>query len=184
MFRWLFIVDEVALRNIEYTLNRFPRESIVLLRSYEHPHRKNIAFWLSRQCRRLNLFFVVAGDLPIAIESHASGIHLRDADFHKMKKWKNLTHGRWFVSAASHSLRRNFEIQSANLDAALYSPVFTSKDSKTKTIGHLRFIKHCYLTRKINIFALGGTSKSNIRLLKRPHKKAGIAGIRLYNHSL
>lgn len=182
LFQWLFIVDEQPFPGrVSYVLKKLPKGSLVLLRAYCHPHRKSIALWLSGLCRTLRLLFLVGGDSSLASTVKASGIHLREADFNRLSKWKHLNKRRWFITSASHSVRKNIKLDRAGFDAALFSPVFESKNPTARPIGPIRFAKYHSFTPKMSIFALGGTSRENIWQLRQSRGKASIAGISLYN---
>ncbi|WP_041917490.1 thiamine phosphate synthase [Neorickettsia sennetsu] len=184
LFRWLFVIDVVpSLSEIVFVLKQLPLGSLVVLRCYEHLQRKNLAHWLSRMCRKLRLIFLVAGDPFIALVTRASGLHVRESTFSKMRKWRYFKK-RWFISCASHSVKQNLKIQAAGFDAALFSPVFRSKKTNFKAMGATKFLKYQAFTRKIGVFALGGTTRANIWKLREARQKVGIAGINLYNDRL
>ncbi|QHD65115.1 thiamine phosphate synthase [Neorickettsia findlayensis] len=184
LFRWLFVIEAAhSLSEVAFILKQLPLGSFVVLRCYEHLQRKSLAHWLSRMCRKLRLTFLVAGDPFVALLTRASGVHVRESSFSKMRKWRYFKK-QWFISCASHSVKQNLKIQAAGFDAALFSPVFHSKKTNSNAMGAVKFIKYQAFTRKINVFALGGITKANIWKLREAGQKVGIAGINLYNDRL
>lgn len=136
---------------------------------------------LSLLCKKLGLILIIGGDPVLAQSVRADGIHLSEANFQSLKKWK-LLRNNWIITAASHSLKKNFQIKNAKLDAAIYSPIFKTKThTGSKPIGHRRLHMDAQKTRNLKIYAMGGIVKESAKLLNR-ELVTGVAGIRILDY--
>ena len=131
---------------------KIPKESAFLLRSYKVKGRKKIAKQLLKFCKMKKLKLLIASDIKLAEDINAHGVHFPEY----MIKKKNLIN--WVIDKI---------IKFFDIDAALLSPVFSSKSHPNKkNLGINKFSKIVKKT-KLPIYALGGINIKNIKSLLR-----------------
>lgn len=160
-----------------------PKGAAVLLRDYNATDRREIGDSLARVCREVGLSLIVAGDIELARQLDAAGLHLPEWQIAQSSKnirsWKSSGRGR-FVSAAAHSHLALIQAEQAGADIALLSPVFqTASHPESPGVGPLRFVRLCRRSN-LPVYALGGIDERNIRRLRGSHA-AGIAGIGVFS---
>ena len=152
---------------------KIPKESAFLLRSYKAKGRKKIAKRLLKFCRMKKLKLLIASDIRLAEDINAHGVHFPEYMIKKKNKinWvfvKNIKlRKNWIITTAVHSLQAIKNAEFFDIDAALLSPVFSSKSyPNKKNLGINKFSKIVKKT-KLPIYALGGINIKNIKSLLR-----------------
>ena len=152
---------------------KIPKESAFLLRSYKAKGRKKIAKQLLKFCKMKKLKLLIASDIKLAEDINAHGVHFPEYMIKKKNiiNWvivKNIKlRKNWIITTAVHSLQAIKNAEFFDIDAALLSPVFSSKSyPNKKNLGINKFSKIVKKT-KLPIYALGGINIKNIKSLLR-----------------
>ena len=152
---------------------KIPKESAFLLRSYKAKGRKKIAKQLLKFCKMKKLKLLIASDIKLAEDINAHGVHFPEYMIKKKNiiNWvivKNIKlRKNWIITTAVHSLQGIKNAEFFDIDAALLSPVFSSKSHPNKkNLGINKFSKIVKKT-KLPIYALGGINIKNIKSLLR-----------------
>jgi len=152
---------------------KIPKESAFLLRSYKAKERKKIAKQLLKFCKMKKLKLLIASDIKLAEDINAHGVHFPEYMIKKKNiiNWvivKNIKlRKNWIITTAVHSLQAIKNAEFFDIDAALLSPVFSSKSyPNKKNLGINKFSKIVKKT-KLPIYALGGINIKNIKSLLR-----------------
>jgi len=160
--------DEKKFLNLKIT-----KESAFLLRSYKAKGRKKIAKRLLKFCRMKKLKLLIASDIKLAEDINAHGVHFPEYMIKKKNiiNWvivKNIKlRKNWIITTAVQSLQAIKNAEFFDIDAALLSPVFSSKSHPNKkNLGINKFSKIVKKT-KLPIYALGGINIKNIKSLLR-----------------
>ena len=150
---------------------KIPKKSAFLLRSYKAKKRKKIAKQLLKFCKMKKLKLLIASDIKLAEDINAHGIHFPEYMIKKKNEinWGILKNIKlredWIITTSVHSLRAIKKAEFFDIDAALLSPVFSSKSHPNeKNLGINKFEKIVKRT-KLPIYALGGINIKNIRSL-------------------
>ena len=150
---------------------KIPKESAFLLRSYKAKGRKKIAKQLLKFCKMKKLKLLIASDIRLAEDINAHGVHFPEYMIKKKNKinWvivKNIKlRKNWIITTAVHSLQAIKNAEFFDIDAALLSPVFSSKSHPNeKNLGINKFSKIVKKT-KLPIYALGGINIKNVKSL-------------------
>tara|TARA_Y100000590_G_C15539486_1_gene946370 strand:- start:324 stop:959 length:636 start_codon:yes stop_codon:yes gene_type:complete len=158
--------DEKKLLNL-----KIPKKSAFLLRSYKAKERKKIAKQLLKFCKMKELKLLIASDIKLAKDINAHGVHFPEYMIKEKNKinWvilKNIKLKKnWIITTAAHSLQSIKKAEFFDIDAALLSPVFSSKSHPNrKNLGINKFAKIVKKT-KLPIYALGGINIKNIKSL-------------------
>jgi thiamine-phosphate pyrophosphorylase len=178
----LYMTDETRVPNPLPEIMKLKAGSGVIVRHYLFGNKIALAKAIQLVCRERRLLFLVGGDFELARKLDADGIHLPDHSLKTptlaIRAWQQRPNK--LVTAAVHSARSLLKCDALGVDAALISPVFTTKshtetENNKKTLGILGLIKMSRLCR-VPVYALGGiTNKNAIQLLKS--RVIGIAGI-------
>ena len=116
------------------------------------------------------LKLLIASDIKLAEDINAHGVHFPEYMIKKNRiNWvivKNIKlRKNWIVTTAVHSLQAINKAELFDIDAALLSPVFSSKSHpNSKNLGINKFSKIVKKT-KLPIYALGGINIKNIKSL-------------------
>ena len=150
---------------------KIPKESAFLLRSYKVKGRKKIAKQLLKFCKMKKLKLLIASDIKLAEDINAHGVHFPEYMIKKKNiiNWvivKNIKlRKNWIITTAVHSLQAIKNAEFFDIDAALLSPVFSSKSHPNeKNLGINKFLKIVKKT-KLPIYPLGGINIKNIKSL-------------------
>lgn len=169
----IYMTDQDRTGSTAEILPKLPAGTVVIFRDYNIPNRGILAAELKEISHRHQLLFFIAGDIDLARDVGADGIHLPEWLLYKTNKasLKGL-----FVSAACHN---KASIQKANAlaaDISLISPIFPTESHIDVTgIGVLEFNTLKQLSTQ-PVAALGGITIDNAADLK-PLNLAAIAGI-------
>ncbi len=168
--------DETRLPDPLAIVPALPRGAALCLRHYGHPDRRGLAMDLADAMRVPGLPLIVAGDVRLAIEAKAWGVHLPGHALAGNRIAISLarSHG-LAVTAAVHdgaSATRARQVA----DAVLISPVFaTASHPGARALGAIGF-EMLAETAQRPAYALGGVSPATVKRL-RVTRAAGIAGI-------
>ncbi|MCH8137360.1 MAG: zinc-binding dehydrogenase [Proteobacteria bacterium] len=103
----ILMTDEVRLANPEAAVGALPRGSAVIFRHYRADDRRAIATRLAGICRRRGLKLLIAGDVRLAIEVGAQGLHLPEYLARRLAchRWgRRGSRPGWLITVAAHSL--------------------------------------------------------------------------------
>ncbi len=171
--RLILMTDAVRLPDPAAAIASLPAGSIVIFRDYDHPDRAGLGRQLKRVCRVAGCWFLLAGDIALARQLRADGVHLPEymlADKPKGLQTFSL------ITAACHSVPALRRAERAGVSLAIVSPVFpTESHPGAKTLG-VPGLTRLQVRTKLPVAALGGVSMKNARQL-RPLRLAAIAGI-------
>ena len=152
---------------------KIPKQAAFLLRSYKAKSRKKIAKQLLKFCKMKKLKLLIASDIKLAEDINAHGVHFPEYMIKKKNKinWviikKNKLKKNWIITVSAHNLQILKKAEFFNIDAALLSPVFSSKSHPNrKNLGVNKFAEITKKT-KLPIYALGGINIKNIKSLLR-----------------
>ena len=167
----IIIFDDNVFDEKKFSNLKIPKESAFLLRSYEVKERKKIAKQLLKFCKMKKLKLLIASDIKLAEDINAHGVHFPEYMIKKKNKinWviikKNKLKKNWIITVAAHNLQMLKKAEFFNIDAALLSPVFSSKSHPNrKNLGVNKFAEITKKT-KLPIYALGGINIKNIKSL-------------------
>ena len=117
------------------------------------------------------LKLLIAADIKLAEDINAHGVHFPEYMIKKRNKinWviikKNKLKKNWIITVAAHNLQILKKAELFDIDAALLSPVFSSKSHPNrKNLGVNKFAEITKKT-KLPIYALGGINIKNIKSL-------------------
>jgi len=152
-----------------------PRGSAIILRHTKPKARAELGRALAKIARARGLLLLVAGDVQLAADIGAHGLHLPEARAREAAHWRALKPA-WLITAAAHSLRGLMTARIAGADAALLAPVFaTASHPDRAPLGLLR-ARLMAARAVLPVYALGGVNAQTIARLK-DSSFAGIAAI-------
>ena len=168
----IIIFDDNFFDKKKFLELKIPKNSAFLLRSYDAQGRKKIAKDLLKFCKMKKLKLLIASDIKLAKDINAHGVHFPEYMIKKKKKinWiivkKIKSKKNWIITTAAHNLQAIKKAENYDIDAALLSPVFSSKSHpNSKSLGINKFIKIIKKT-KLPIYALGGINIKNVKSLR------------------
>ena len=139
-----------------------PKGAMIVVRSRDDARRSQWAHALMAVARLRGLIVIIANDAELAQRCGADGLHLSQANAHRLAHWRALR-PRWFISASIHALRPGLMCRQA--DAIFLSPVFTTRshpNSAALTAVRANAIAHAL---SVPVYALGGVTARNAALL-------------------
>jgi thiamine-phosphate pyrophosphorylase len=182
----LLLTDARRLTDPLPVLSRLPRGAAVVLRDYAPERgttsRAAAALHVRRACRARGLRLIVAGDVRLALQIGADGLHLpewmlkRGDSAARRATHPALRRPGFIITAACHSRRALHAAARLGADAAVLAPVFaTPSHPASPALGAVRFAR---LVRAagIPVYALGGIGARTVRRLTGSGA-TGIAGI-------
>lgn len=153
---------------------RLPRGYGVIFRHYGAPGRGALAVEVGRLCRARGLLLLVAGDLALAREVGAGGLHLSERLARRGRP--HGLPGHWILTAAAHSPAALKRAAAIGADATLAGPALpTASHPGAQALGPHRFSRMLGAA-EIPVYALGGVNRKTMRKLPT-QKLAGSAGI-------
>ena len=161
----------------EYNSEIFKNKNLnigIIYRNYNDRKRENQLIRIAEACKKNRYQLFVANDIKLAHKVKADGIYI--PSFNKTKKFSNLEKKNTVILGSAHNQKEIHEKILQNCSAIFLSPLFYVEKSKT-FLGLHKFNYLSYMN-KINILALGGISKNNVRKLKLLYTK-GFGGIRI-----
>ena len=166
----IIIFDDELFNKKKMLKLKIPKKSAFLLRSYQTKKRKKIAKQLLKFCKMKKIKLLIGSDIKLAKDINAHGVHFPEYMIKENKiNWigiKNIKYRKkWIITTAAHSTRSLKKVEGLDIDAALLSPVFTSKSHpNTKCLGLNKFSKIVKKT-KLPIYTLGGINIKNVKSL-------------------
>ncbi len=160
-------------------IKNLPRGGILIFRHYSHPYRTQLAAKTVLRCHRKSIRCLIAGDIQLAKNSKADGVHFPEHQLTKMCH-QHQRPKRWITTASAHNLKALHKAKNFGLDAILVSPVFaTNSHMGAKPLGIFKFATICRQA-PVPIIALGGITSSRINRVRRAGA-IGIAGVSLFS---
>jgi thiamine-phosphate pyrophosphorylase len=146
---------------------RLPRGSVIVVRARDAGRRLALAEQLYGLGRLL-----IADDPVLAQAIGAAGLHLPERRMKEALHWR-ARHPDWIITSSAHSLRAITGAQA--LDAVFLSPVFATTIHQGKK--PLTALRAAFIAARalVPVYALGGVTASNARLLAPAF--SGIAAI-------
>ncbi len=173
----IFITDQQAGADPEKIISRLPRGSGVILRDYDHPTLEKLGANLAVLCRDRGVLFLVAGDMGLAINLAADGVHLPEWCIDQALAIR-ASHPNWIITVSCHDRASVIRAAELPIDAGLIAPVFptlshpeTFSDHKA-TLG-MSGLRDMVAATKLPLYALGGVTTENAHQLVG----SGVAGI-------
>lgn len=174
----LYMTDVERIPDPRAEIAMLPPGSGVVFRHYDSEMKEHLSHDIKELCKKNELLFVIAGDISLAYELDADGLHLPEHLVQNpslaVRLWRARPHK--LLTAAAHSSKSLRLCSNIGVDAALVSPVFTTASHPGKSpLGILGFSNICN-SSAVPVYALGGINRTNAsRLLKS--RAVGIAGI-------
>jgi len=160
-------------------VRQLPKNSILIFRHYTDPTRVQLAHQIVRACRRAGVYCLIAGDIGLARKSKSDGVHFPEHQLGRLPV-RRFMPTQWITTGAAHNHKSIRRIEVLGLDAALLSPVFSSKSHPgAKALGIWKFT---VISRRaeVPVIALGGVRVDHLRRL-RLAGASGVAGIGLFS---
>jgi thiamine-phosphate pyrophosphorylase len=167
----VLLTDDDRLGDPLAAARALPKGAMVVVRSRDAERRKTWAEKLMPIAKTRALVVLIANDARLAEQCGADGLHLSEAQAHLAAHWRALR-PRWFITAAAHDLRA--AAMCKWVDALLLSPIFaTHSHPGAVSLTPVR-ANHMANALRLPVYALGGVTARNARLL---HGFSGIAAI-------
>ena len=141
---------------------KLPAFSTVILRYVQVNKLKSIA----QICKNRKIYLFITNDYYLLRQIKLDGVHFKEKDMHKIKKYKSKVKEKLLYSTSCHSLCSALTAEKLGYDFILYAPIFkTSTHKNSNYLGRQKFnLQTRFL--KIPVIALGGINKINIKQLK------------------
>ena len=169
----IIIFDDELFNKKKMLKLKIPKKSAFLLRSYQTKKRKKIAKQLLKFCKMKKIKLLIGSDIKLAKDINAHGVHFPEYMIKKKNiiNWvivKNIKlRKNWIITTAVHSLQGIKNAEFFDIDAALLSPVFSSKSHPNKKYLGINKLSKIVKKTKLPIYALGGINIKNIKSLLR-----------------
>lgn len=153
----------------------------VIFRHYNVPDRAGLAQKIAGVCRQKKLPLLIAGDIALAKEVGADGVHFPRWAFSGDQVLPELDPN-WIVIASAHNIPAIRRAEKFGADALLLAPVFPTKSHPDQgTLGISGFTRLAAAT-SLPVYALGGISHENLKELPALKNLAGYAGISIFEN--
>ena len=147
----------------------------VIYRNYNDPKRENELVKIAKICKNRGYKLFVSNDIKLALKFKADGIYI--PSFNKNKMFLNLEKRNFTIIGSAHNQKEIHQKILQKCTAIFLSPVFyVDKSNKYLDIYKFNCLSN---SNKVNIFALGGINKKNIKKLKLLKIK-GFGGINIF----
>ena len=166
-----------------YFINKFDTKIIdkldgqtsIIYRNYSSEgQNENLVFKISQYCKKKKIKLYLSNNIKLAIKLNLEGAYL--PSFNKSLKHLTYSFKRNFkIIGSAHNLKEIKIKESQNVEDIFLSSLFKRNQN---FLGVNRFRSMLKVTKK-NIIALGGISKTNIKILKNL-KVTGFAGISFF----
>jgi thiamine-phosphate pyrophosphorylase len=156
-------------------IDKLDKQTIVIYRNYSlQEQNQNLIFSISQYCKKKKITFYLSNNIELAIKLNLDGVYL--PSFNKSLKHLAYSFKKNFkIIGSAHNFKQIKIKESQNVEDIFISSLF--KKNKNY-LGVNKFKSLIKLTQK-NIIALGGISKSNIKVLKNL-EITGFAGISFF----
>ena len=147
----------------------------IIYRNYKDENRELELIKIASACKKSGYKLYVSNNIKLTLKYKADGIYL--PSFNKTKKYLNLEKRNMHILGSAHNQKEIKEKISQNCKAIFLSPLFPSK--KSNKFLYLHKFNYLSYANKIDFFALGGISKTNIHKLRLLSIK-GFGGISMF----
>ena len=167
--------------NIYYFIDNFDKDEInslnkninLIFRNYDQKKIEQTIKKLSYFCKFHKKKLFIANNLKLALKYNLDGIYI--PSFNKNLNFKNLSLKNTFeMIGSAHNIAEIKIKEKQGCNKIFLAPIFYNK--KNKSFLEITKFSHLSQTTKIDIIALGGINKKNLRRL-RITKALGFAGI-------
>lgn len=156
----IFITDEESIAQPEKVIATMPAGFAVIFRDYDHPKRRELGEFLRPLCAGRGIIFLVAGDVGLAENLDADGLHLPE---YMMKQADNIkaVHSHWMMTTSCHSKDAILRAATLAIDGALVSPLFPTHSHPESLTGEMATfdlgeLSHIISQTSLPIYGLGG----------------------------
>lgn len=175
--RSVLFTDRKKIFDFEKVIQNLPKNSAIIIREYDLSKKDREDFArkiFTAAKKRSDLKLIIGKDINLALKLKANGVHFSDLDKLPLQFFDKKSFPKKFIfSFATHSLKSFLKARKLNLDMIFISPIFSTtshNDAKVLGIGNLAKItiqnkKQNYL--QSSLFALGGVTKENLKILKK-----------------
>lgn len=170
--RLWFLTDQTRVPDPGRVVATLPAGSGVILRDYGYAKRDLVATELALAARHHGLVFLVAGDMGLAEDVGADGVHVPERD-HEHLAILRAAHPRWLLTAAAHSTAAVRRAATAGADAVFVSPVFPTRSHPGEPALGIAAFTAIAGQASLPVIALGGLDAGTVQKLSG----APIAGI-------
>ena len=156
-------------------IDKLDRQTSIIYRNYSlQEQNQNLIFSISQYCKKKKITFYLSNNIELAIKLNLDGVYL--PSFNKSLKHLAYSFKKNFkIVGSAHNLKEIKIKESQNVEDIFISSLF--KKNKNY-LGVNKFKSLIKLTQK-NVIALGGISKSNIKVLNNL-QISGFAGISFF----
>jgi len=152
-----FLTDEVRTPDPLAAIAQLPEGCGVLFRHYEARERGALARDVATLCRAEDRVCLIAGDVTLAREAGANGVHLPE----HMLRSLTARPDAGLVTAAVHGAEGLVLAELMDIDAVFLAPVFaTASHAEAKALGAIGF-KALVAQTRLAVYALGGITAEN-----------------------
>lgn len=160
----------------EKVIEKLPVRAAIILRDYDHPTRADYA--RSLQAAAGERLFLVAGDIGLAEDIGAGGLHLAERDMGRIDELKR-QRPNWFFSVSTHTEEAVRRAAQLGVDMALLAPVFPTETHPGGDVLGVAGFEAIARQASLPLYALGGITDGNAPQLQNS-SAAGLAAIRGY----
>ena len=147
----------------------------IIYRNYNTVKRENELIKVAKACKKKGYKLFVSNNYKLAIKVKADGIYI--PSFNKTKRFLNVEKKNFIIIGSAHNQKEIHQKILQKCTAIFLSPVFyVDKSNKYLDIYKFNCLSN---SNKVNIFALGGINKKNIKKLKLLNIK-GFGGINIF----
>lgn len=169
----LLLSDEARFPDPAPALKKLPAGSGFIFRHYDDPHRKQTAMRLRDLAGSRGLFFLVAGDVELAVALEADGCHMPERLIADLARCRGTFA---FNTAAAHSAAALAAAAQHGASAALLSPIFPTKSHPGAPGLGAASADTLAVAAALPVYALGGVNLRTAPALSGG-AFAGLAGI-------
>jgi len=171
MVRKYYFINNFDTNNIDKQDN----QTIIIYRNYSLTNKnEDFIFKIKKYCKKKKIKFYLSNNIKLAIKLNLDGVYL--PSFNKSIKHLAYSFKKNFkIVGSAHNLKEIKIKESQNVEDIFISSLF--KRNKN-FLGINKFRSMLKVTKK-NVIALGGISKTNIKILKNL-KVNGFAGISFF----
>jgi len=156
-------------------IDKLDRQTSIIYRNYSSKGQdENLVFKISQYCKKKKIKFYLSNNIKLAIKLNLEGAYL--PSFNKSLKHLAYTFKKNFkIIGSAHNLKEIKIKESQNVEDIFISSLF----KRNKNFLGINKFRLMLKVKKKNVIALGGISKTNIKILKNL-KVNGFAGISFF----
>lgn len=170
--RLLALTDPVRTPDPVAFARQLPVGSGLIYRHFGDPDRADVAYELADIAKARSLTLLISADAQLANHVGADGVHwpVKRALKARIARWRTRFP---IMTASAHGLRDLRRLEDIGIDAALLSPVFSTRSHPdARTLGPIR-ARLLIAATPLPVYALGGIDHQTARRLDR----SGFSGI-------